>query len=73
MSTAPSRGLTIIGRSDTGLPRTFGVDQSGAPAHEPTINAAYRRLAATIVGVDVPTLAGALRRARLMSFHRAAA
>jgi hypothetical protein len=49
--------LEIIGRSATGLPRTY----RRAPAHQPATAAAYRRLAVAIFGLDVATLARELR------------
>jgi hypothetical protein len=54
---ATSRGLEIIGRSPTGQVRTLRV-RATAPAQH---NAAYRRLAATILGLDVASLAHQLR------------
>jgi hypothetical protein len=71
-SRAP-RGRTIVGRSANGQPRTYRLT---APA---ATGAAYRRLAAAILGLDVPTLADELQSARrsvvhtLMHGHRLAA
>jgi len=56
------RGMTCIGRSATGRPRTFRLE----PVIQPSAsqNAAYRRLAAVILELDVSTLARELRMAR---------
>jgi hypothetical protein len=63
MPTAPApRGLAVSGRSATGQPRTFRLEPSSQPAASQ--NAAYRRLAAVLLGLDVPTLALELRTAR---------
>jgi hypothetical protein len=62
MSTAPLRSLEVIGRSTTGQPRTFRVETI---ADRGSRNAAYRRLAAAVVGVDVASLALELRTKRL--------
>jgi hypothetical protein len=62
MSTATIHGLTVIGRSSTGQPRTFRVQR---PPDNASRNGAYRRLVAAILGVDVPTLATELRAQRL--------
>jgi hypothetical protein len=64
MSSAPSRGLTAVGQSASGGPRPNNTDNSSAQAQPPNVNAAYRRLAAAIIGLDVHTLAVDLRRNR---------
>jgi hypothetical protein len=53
--------LNIIGRSATGQPRTYRYQPAGAASR----GAAYRRLAATILGLDVASLVNDLRTARL--------
>jgi hypothetical protein len=50
--------LTPVGRNAAGQPRTYRLQR---PA---TREAAYRRLAIAILGLDVPTLASELRAAR---------
>jgi hypothetical protein len=50
--------LSAIGRSNSGQVRTYSVSRT--PAH----NAAYRRLAAVILGLDVAFLADDLRASR---------
>jgi hypothetical protein len=62
MNTAPARTLAIIGRSSTGQARTLRVDSSDTARHP---NAAYRRLAAVILGLDVVSLSTELRGRRL--------
>jgi hypothetical protein len=62
MSTATTRHLAVIGRSSVGLPRTFRVER--APVSPPR-DAAYRRLAAAILGLDVSFLADELKTRRL--------
>jgi len=57
MNSQPSR-LSVIGRSNNGQVRTYRV--SGTPAK----NAAYRRLAAAILGLDVAFLADELKASR---------
>jgi hypothetical protein len=52
---------TVIGRSPNGLPRTYRLH----PARE----AAYRRLATAILGLDVASLASELRAARRAVAH----
>jgi hypothetical protein len=61
-----ARTRTVIARSHNGQPRTYRV--SPAPAQQ----AAYRRLALTILGLDVATLAEHLRGARRPVFAHAA-
>ena len=58
--------LNIIGRSTAGLPRTY----RHQPARSASRGAAYRRLAATILGLDVASLVNDLRSARLGQFSR---
>jgi len=53
----PPRARIAIAHSPNGQPRTFRL----APASR---DAAYRRLATAILGLDVPTLASELRAAR---------
>jgi hypothetical protein len=63
MPTAPApRRLAVIGRSAAGQPRTFRLEPVSQQAANQ--NAAYRRLAAVMLGLDVPTLALELRTAR---------
>lgn len=63
MPTAPApRRLAVIGRSAAGQPRTFRLE--AVPQPVASQNAAYRRLTAVILGLDVPTLAFELRTAR---------
>ena len=60
MPTAPaSHRLAVIGRSPAGQPRTFRLEPVTQPAT--SRDAAYRRLAVAILGLDVPTLAFELR------------
>ncbi len=65
MTTQPN--LKIVGRSSMGLPRTYRLDRSTANfrSADPARDSAYRRLAATILGLNVPFLAAELRSARL--------
>jgi hypothetical protein len=64
MPTTPrAHQLAIIGCSAAGRPRTFRLEPLPRPAA--SRNAAYRRLAAAILSLDVPTLARDLRAARL--------
>jgi hypothetical protein len=55
--------LAVIGHAPTGYPRT--VDLEFAPDTTSSSNAAYRRLAAVILELDVPTLARRLTHLRL--------
>lgn len=57
MNSQPGQ-LSAIGRSNTGQVRTYRLSRT--PAH----NAAYRRLAAAILGLDVPFLADELKASR---------
>ena len=59
--------LTIVGRSTEGLPRTYRVERlaSPSPRLDPARSAAYRRLTAAILGLDVATLGSQLRARRL--------
>jgi hypothetical protein len=60
-TTTQTSHLSIIGRSATGQPRTYR-HHASRPASR---GAAYRRLAATILGLDVASLVVELRSARL--------
>ena len=59
--------LTIIGRSTMGLPRTYRVERPGmAPRSvDADRDLAYRRLTASILSLDVASLAHKLRAARV--------
>ena len=59
--------LTIIGRSTMGLPRTYRVERPGmAPRSvDADRNLAYRRLTASILSLDVASLAHKLRATRM--------
>jgi hypothetical protein len=61
-----ARSRTVISRGPQGQPRTYRV--SPAPVQQ----AAYRRLAAAILGLDVATLARELRSTRHSQLARAA-
>ena len=61
-----SRTRSIVARDAYGQPRTYRLAPSGSQP------AAYRRLALTILGLDVPTLAAQLRSARRPLLARAA-
>jgi hypothetical protein len=50
--------LRVVGRQPTGQPRTYRLEPVGPR------QAAYRRLAVAILGLDVPTLARQLRANR---------
>jgi len=64
-STTPApRERTVVSRSANGQPRTYRL---AAPAS----HAAYRRLTAAILGLDVATLADELRSARRSVAHLA--
>jgi hypothetical protein len=52
----------VIGRPAVGQPCTFRLEPVSQPAVSQ--NAAYRRLAAVVLGLDVPTLARELHTAR---------
>jgi hypothetical protein len=58
--------LNAIGRSAAGQPRTY----RHQPARSASRGAAYRRLAVTILGLDVATLVADLRTTRLGQFSR---
>jgi hypothetical protein len=58
-----ARHLAVVGRSAAGQPRTFRVEPASG-INQPSRDAAYRRLATVILGLDVPTLAFRLRAAR---------
>jgi hypothetical protein len=57
--TPAHRRLAVIGHAPTGYPRTFRLEPASSR------NAAYRRLAAAILELDVPTLARRLTHLRL--------
>ena len=59
--------LVIVGQSTQGLPRTYRVERQGLPSPplDPARSAAYRRLTAAILGLDVATLGRHLRARRL--------
>ena len=59
--------LTVVGRSSLGSPRTYrlGRTRAASPRLDPARSAAYRRLTAAILGLDVATLGSALRARRL--------
>jgi hypothetical protein len=59
--------LTVIGRSTVGLPRTYRVERPGmAPRPvDADRNLAYRRLTASILSLDVASLAHKLRATRM--------
>lgn len=59
--------LTVIGRSTMGLPRTYRVERPGmAPRPvDADRNLAYRRLTASILSLDVASLAHKLRATRM--------
>jgi hypothetical protein len=65
-ATRPPRGRTVVSRGPNGQPRTYRL---AAPATD----AAYRRLTAAILGLDVATLADELRSARRSVAHLATA
>lgn len=60
-TSAPLRTRSVIARGASGQPRTYRL--SPRPAQQ----AAYRRLAAAICGLDVATLADELRAARRLA------
>jgi hypothetical protein len=64
MKTATQPKLAVIGRSHTGQPSTFRLQRAKAATSR---NAAYRRLAATLLGVDVRCLAIELASKRMLS------
>jgi hypothetical protein len=59
MSMQTIRGLTTVGRASTGHPHTLRLERRGASS-----NAAYRRLAAVILRLDVESLGRELRAQR---------
>lgn len=61
-----SRTRRIVAYDANGQPRTYRLAPSGSQP------AAYRRLALTMLGLDVPTLAAKLRSARRPLLARAA-
>jgi hypothetical protein len=63
MNTSPAtRRLAVVGRSAAGQPRTFRLEPLAAACSR---DAAYRRLAAVLLGLDVASLATELRQRRL--------
>jgi hypothetical protein len=63
MSTSPARDLTIVSRSATRRPRALRQPRlEGLPGG--SFDAAYRRLAAVMLRLDVPTVASDLRAER---------
>jgi hypothetical protein len=59
---SPTTTLAIVGRSSSRQPRTYRLE--GRPM-APQRSAAYRRLAAAMLGLDVASLAATLRSTRL--------
>jgi hypothetical protein len=59
--------LTVVGRSNLGVPRTYRLARTkvASPHLDPARSTAYRRLVATILGLDVATLGSELRARRL--------
>ena len=59
--------LAIVGRSSGRQPRTYRLEGTTRPRRrlDPRRSAAYRRLAAVMLGLDVATLAADLRSNRL--------
>ena len=55
----PLPRLEVITRSAAGIPQTYRLNRR-ATSHGPSVAAAYRRLALTILELDVPTLAARL-------------
>ena len=67
MTCSPAtRRLAVVGRSAAGQPHPFRLEARLGVAPRPAASrdAAYRRLAAVLLGLDVPTLAHELRLAR---------
>jgi hypothetical protein len=69
MTCSPAtRRLAVVGRSAAGQPHPFRLEArlelEVAPRPAASRDAAYRRLAAVLLGLDVPTLAHELRLAR---------
>jgi hypothetical protein len=59
LSPAQPRSRSVVARGANGQPRTYRLSP------KPPQQAAYRRLASAILGLDVATLADQLRSARL--------
>ena len=57
--------LAVVGRSSSGAPRTYRRGQPHSTAREAARDAAYRRLTAVLLRLDVASLAADLRAARL--------
>jgi hypothetical protein len=70
MSTAMKTQLAVVGRSSAGQPSTFRLERAKPAASR---NAAYRRLATTILGLDVRTLAIELASKRSLLTREASA
>ena len=60
-ASAAHRDLGVVARATNGQPRSYRL------APTPAQNAAYRRLAVSILGLDVASLAGELRALRPMA------
>ena len=60
-ASAPRRTRSVIARGANGQPRTYRLSP------QPAQQAAYRRLASAILGLDVATLADELRTARRLA------
>jgi hypothetical protein len=66
MNTSPAtRRLAVVGRSAAGQPRTFRLEPAIQARPAASREAAYRRLTAVLLGLDVPSLASELRQRRL--------
>jgi hypothetical protein len=66
MNTSPAtRRLAVVGRSAAGRPRTFRLEPAVPARPAASREAAYRRLAAVLLGLDVASLASELRQRRL--------
>jgi hypothetical protein len=70
MSTAPKTQLCVVGRSSTGQPSTFRLER---PRPAASREAAYRRLATSILGLDVRSLAVELAAKRQQLTREASA
>ena len=59
--------LMVVGQSSLGSPRTYRLARTSvaSPGVDPARGAAYRRLTAAILGLDVATLGSELRARRL--------
>ena len=71
MTRSPAtRRLAVVGRSAAGQPRTYRLEVLPRPAA--SRDAAYRRLATVMLGLDVATLAHQLQQARVQQLVAAA-